>query len=73
MSWLNASQVSHYPHSYRLTNRGQEAFRLLEAMRKAALLPAPDQLKHNWRFRAPIFWPPWRLHRKRRGALVPGR
>ncbi len=38
------------PRSYRLTSAGQEALRLLEAMREAALLPPLDQLKNDWRF-----------------------
>lgn len=47
---LQGLVVHEGPRSYQLTYAGQEAFQLLAAMSKEALLPPFDQLKDNWRF-----------------------
>src|SRR2546428_8867297 len=59
------------PRSYRLTDAGREALRILEAMHKAAVLPPLDQLKNDKRFLGSDILAALQAAQRKRGRVGP--
>ena len=59
------------PRSYRLTDAGREALRILEAMHKAAVLPPLDQRKPDKRFLGSDIVAALQAAQRKRGRVGP--